>query len=115
MRVVIVGAGPGGLITARLLEQQCGGTCSTTVFEASHRIGGKLHTRRFGQVDAPYESGVAECYGYPDADDPLRLLINDLGLSTIETAGSTVVMDGQIIRGEGDLARVGGPAARAAV
>ena len=114
-RVAIVGAGPGGLMTARLLEQKCGQTCSVTLFEASHRIGGKLHTRRFGKVDAIYESGVAECYGYGDDDDPLRSLVTDLGLGTIETTGSTVVMDGHIIREDADLARAGGAAARAAV
>jgi monoamine oxidase len=115
MKVAIVGAGPGGLMTARLLEQKCGAACSATVFEASHRIGGKLHTRKFSKADAAYESGVAECYGYVSGDDPLRSLVADLGLETIPTAGSTVVMDGHIIRDDEDLARVGGPATRAAV
>jgi monoamine oxidase len=115
LNVAIIGAGPGGLMTARLLEQTCGAACSTTVFEASHRIGGKLHTRRFSTADAAYESGVAECYGYAIGTDPLRSLVADLGLDTIPTAGSTVVMDGHIIRDDEDLARVGGPATRAAV
>jgi len=115
MKVAIVGAGPGGLMTARLLEQKCGAACSATVFEATSRIGGKLHTRKFSSVDAAYESGVAECYGCVGEDDPLRSLVADLGLETIPTAGSTVVMQGQIIRDDEDLARVGGPAARAAV
>src|SRR5436190_6264184 len=114
-KVAIIGAGPGGLMTSRLLEQKCGAACSPTVFEASHRLGGKLHTRRFGTVDAIYESGVAECYGYIDDVDPLRSLVTDLGLGTIETAGSTVVMDGHILREDDDLARAGGTAARAAV
>jgi monoamine oxidase len=115
MKVAIVGAGPGGLMTARLLEQKCGAAWSATVFEASNRIGGKLHTRKFSKADAAYESGVAECYGYASGDDPLRSLVADLGLQTIPTAGSTVVMDGHIIRDDEDLARVGGPATRAAV
>ncbi len=102
-------------MTARLLEQKCGAACSATVFEATSRIGGKLHTRKFSSVDAAYESGVAECYGCVGEDDPLRSLVADLGLETIPTAGSTVVMQGQIIRDDEDLARVGGPAARAAV
>ena len=102
-------------MTARLLEQKCGADCETTVFEASHRIGGKLHTRKFSKADAAYESGVAECYGYVSGDDPLRSLVDDLGLETIATAGSTVVMNGRIIRDDDDLARVGGPATRAAV
>ena len=102
-------------MTARLLEQKCGAACSATVFEASNRIGGKLHTRKFSQVDAAYESGVAECYGYVDEDDPLRSLVADLCIETIPTAGSTVVMEGHIIRNDEDLARVGGAASRAAV
>ena len=102
-------------MTARLLEQKCGSACSTTVFEASHRIGGKLHTRKFGKADAAYESGVAECYGYVGEDDPLRSLVADLCIDTIPTAGSTVVMEGNIIRDDEDLERVGGAATRAAV
>jgi monoamine oxidase len=115
IRVAIVGAGPGGLMTARLLEQKCGAECSTTVFEASHRIGGKLHTRKFSQADAAYESGVAECYGCVSGDDPLRSLVADLGLEIIPTSGSTVVMRGQFIRDDEDLARVGGAETRAAI
>lgn len=102
-------------MTARLLEQKCGTACSTTVFEASHRIGGKLHTRKFSAADAAYESGVAECYGYIGEVDPLRSLVADLCIETIPTAGSTVVMDGHIIRSDEDLARVSGGATRAAV
>jgi predicted NAD/FAD-dependent oxidoreductase len=97
-------------MTARLLEQKCRTDCSATVLEASHRIGGKLHTRKFSTADAAYESGVAECYGYVGEDDPLRSLVADLGLETIPTAGSTVVMQGHIIRDDEDLARVCGPA-----
>jgi monoamine oxidase len=102
-------------MTARLLEQKCGTACSATVFEASHRIGGKLHTRKFSKADAAYESGVAECYGYAGEDDPLRSLVSDLSLETIPTTGSTVVMQGHIIRDDEDLARIGGAATRAAV
>ncbi len=102
-------------MTARLLEQKCGTACSATVFEASHRIGGKLHTRKFSSRDAAYESGVAECYGDVDGGDPLRSLVDDVCLETIPPAGSTVVMQGHIIRDDEDLARVGGAATRAAV
>ena len=102
-------------MTARLLEQKCGTACSATVLEASPRIGGKLHTRKFSRADAAYESGVAECYGYVGGDDPLRSLVADLCLETIPTAGSTVVMQGHIIRDDEDLARAGGAATRAAV
>ena len=102
-------------MTARLLEAKCDHSCSVTIFEASPRIGGKLHTRRFSQSDAQYESGVAECYGYAGENDPLRSLVSELGLETLDTSGSIVVMDGHIIREDSDLASAGGPAARAAV
>ena len=102
-------------MTARLVEQRCGEACSITVFEASHRVGGKLHTRRFSKTDAAYESGVAECYGYVSGDDPLRSLIADLRLETIPTSGSLVVMDGHVIRDDEDLERAGGRPTRAAV
>ena len=114
-KIAIVGAGPGGLMTARLLEEKCGTEYSATVFEASHRVGGKLHTRKFSQCDAAYESGVAECYGYVGEDDPLRSLVADLGIDTIPTTGTAVVMDGHIIRDDHDLARVAGAATRAEV
>jgi monoamine oxidase len=102
-------------MTARVLEQRCGAACSITVFEASDRVGGKLHTRQFSAADAAYESGVAECYGYVTGDDALRSLIADLRLDTIPTSGSVVVIDGHVIRDDDDLERAGGRPTRAAV
>jgi cation diffusion facilitator CzcD-associated flavoprotein CzcO len=47
MRIAIVGGGPGGLLTAYELENRCGSMFEATLFEASHRIGGKIVTRQF--------------------------------------------------------------------
>ncbi len=78
-RVAIIGGGPGGLMTAHLLEQKC--SCRTTLFEASDRLGGKVRTCRFDSAPVKYEAGVAECYDYEAiGDDPLRNLIRELGL-----------------------------------
>ena len=46
-RVAIIGGGPGGLMTARLLERTLGASCRVTLLEASNRLGGKIQTRRF--------------------------------------------------------------------
>jgi protoporphyrinogen oxidase len=42
MRIAIVGGGPGGLLTAYELENRCASMFEATLFEASHRIGGKI-------------------------------------------------------------------------
>ena len=62
--VAIVGGGPGGLMTARLLERTFGSSCRLTMLEASNRLGGKIQTRRFDAAPVLYEAGVAECYAY---------------------------------------------------
>ena len=36
-RIAIVGGGPGGLMTAHLLERRFGASCRVTLLEASHR------------------------------------------------------------------------------
>ena len=100
-RVAIVGGGPGGLMTARLLERAFGRSCRLTLFEASSRLGGKIQTRRFDSAPVWYEAGVAECYAY-DAigHDPLRQLIRELGLTALPTASSAVVMNGAFLPDE---------------
>ena len=41
-RIAIVGGGPGGLLTAYLLETFCADLCEITLFEAGPRLGGYL-------------------------------------------------------------------------
>ena len=76
IRIGIIGGGPGGLMTAHLLERTFGTSCRVTLLEATGRVGGKVRTVRFDAAPAFYEAGVAECYAY-DAigHDPLRQLI----------------------------------------
>ena len=103
-RIAIVGGGPSGLMTARLLERALGTSCRLTLFEASQRVGGKIQTRRFDSAPVAYESGVAECYAY-DAigHDPLRQLVAELGLNAVPTGSSAVVMNGAFLADEGEL------------
>ena len=73
---------------------------TTTLFEASNRLGGKLQSRRFDSAPVTYEAGVAECYDYETlGPDPLRQLIGDLGLTTVPTHGTAVVLNGTIAEG----------------
>jgi protoporphyrinogen oxidase len=105
-RIAVVGGGPGGLMTARLLTRKAGRGCQVTVFEASDRLGGKLHTRRFGAQPVRYEAGIAECYdvsafGY----DPLKALVHELGLTPVPTHSETVAMHGAVLEGDTGIAR----------
>ncbi len=97
-RVAIVGGGPGGLITAYLLERKLGGECEATLFEASARVGGKILTRSFDSAPVLYEGGVAECYDYGGlGPDPLRALVEGLGLGRKPTGGGTVFLEGKLL------------------
>lgn len=40
--VAIIGGGPGGLISAYLLQQKCKSACDVTLFEATGHVGGKF-------------------------------------------------------------------------
>ena len=95
-RVAIIGGGPGGLMTAHLLEQKC--SCRATLFEASDRLGGKVRTCRFDSAPVKYEAGVAECYDYEAiGDDPLRNLMRELGLDITPTGSNAIVLDGALM------------------
>lgn len=113
--VAIIGGGPGGLMTAYLLERNCKQACQTTLFEASDRIGGKILTRRFDSAPVIYEAGVAEVYDYGEiGPDPLRQLIGELGLKTRPVEGQTVILNGKLLRNETEISlHCGAPALRA--
>ena len=97
-RVGIVGGGPGGLITAHMLEGFSCGLCDVTLFEFSDRLGGKISTRHFARNSIPYEAGVAELYDYSSlGPDPLKELILGLGLEVKGIQGHAVVMDGHVL------------------
>src|ERR1700721_4257930 len=102
-KVAILGGGPGGLMTAYHLEQKCGDSCHTTVFEASGRTGGKLLTMQFDSAPVIYEAGAAEFYNYAMVGpDPLLELIEKLGLKTWPWSGQTAILEGNFLRNTGD-------------
>lgn len=77
MNIAVIGAGPAGLRTAQLLEQQ---GHNVTVFEARDRVGGRLHTVEVtgGAFDAGAE--------WIDADhNRVKALCEELGLNLAES------------------------------
>ena len=115
-RIAVIGGGPGGLMTAYLLERKYKDSCRTTLFEATGRVGGKIMTRRFDCAPAIYEAGVAEVYDYGMiSPDPLQQLIAELGLKTTPIDGQTVVLDGKVLRNENEIGKHCGEAALMAV
>jgi protoporphyrinogen oxidase len=104
--VAIVGGGPGGLLTAHLLERKLGLDCEATLFESSTRVGGKILTRTFDSARVLYEAGVAECYDYGGlGPDPLRSLVEELGLVRKPVGGGSVFLEGKLLRNEEEIRR----------
>lgn len=115
-KVGIVGGGPGGLMTAYLLQKYATEPFAATVFEASSRLGGKILTTRFASAPASYEAGAAELYDYsPVGEDALRELVEELGLPTRPMGGSAVIMNHRVLANLDDVRDHLGPAAAAAV
>src|SRR5271168_5188530 len=106
MRVAIVGGGPGGLFTAYLLKEFCADLCEVTLFEAGPRLGGKVVTEQFKTAPVTYEAGVAELYDYSHfGPDPVKQLVEKLGLSTVRMTGPTVILGNAILRNHRDIRR----------
>lgn len=96
--LAIVGGGPGGLMTAWYLRKKLGPLCKVTIFEATERLGGKIVSRKFDSAPAMYEAGVAEIYDYSMlGPDPLRELVQHLGLQTIPIDAEQVQLDGELL------------------
>ena len=105
-RIGIIGGGPGGLMTAYLLEQRSCSPLDITIFEAGDRLGGKIVTRKFDSAPVTYEAGAAELYDYSQlGPDPLRDLIAEMGLATRPMTGGTVVLDNKFLKSEADIRR----------
>ncbi|HSU68115.1 MAG TPA: FAD-dependent oxidoreductase [Tepidisphaeraceae bacterium] len=114
-RVAIIGGGPGGLMTAYLLEHVYRAPVDITLFEASGRLGGKIVTGTFSSGNIPYEAGAAELYDYSGTgDDPLRQLVHHLGLKTRAMQGQAVFWGDDLLARDEDLARRFGPSTLAA-
>ena len=100
INIAIIGGGPGGLMTSWHIDNKLEHEASVTIFEASHRLGGKIVTRRFDKSEALYEAGVAEIYGYTSlGPDPLHELIHGFGLETVPMDSETIVMDNNVMVG----------------
>jgi protoporphyrinogen oxidase len=112
LRVAIIGGGPGGLLTAYLLQHTHQTPVDITIFEASNRLGGKIITRRFDQANALYEAGAAELYDYSAiGPDPLRELIHKLQLPTHPITGRAVFLNDHLLRTDENLTDFCGPSA----
>jgi hypothetical protein len=72
-RIAIVGGGPGGLFTARLLSEKLNDRIEITLFEATPWLGGKVATECFKKSRIAFEAGTAELYDYSmHGPDPWR-------------------------------------------
>jgi monoamine oxidase len=110
-RIAIIGGGPGGLMTAHLLKQRAKEFCDITIFEASHRLGGKIRTGQFKTAPVLYEAGAAELYDYSElGPDPLAELIHAMGLARRPLTGKTVIMGDRLLKTDADIRREFGDA-----
>ena len=77
--------------------------------KAAPRLGGKVLTARFEKSGIAFEGGTAELYDYSmHGTDPLRELVNELGLKTMPFKGGVVALGDRILRSADDVRRVYG-------
>ncbi|MFO0806313.1 MAG: FAD-dependent oxidoreductase [Gemmataceae bacterium] len=102
--IAIIGGGPGGLLTARRLQQLAPESLQVDLYEAAPEVGGKVLTRQFSRAPVSYEAGAAELYDYSAVGpDPLRELVAELGLGTFPMRGDAVILDGRLYRTSQEL------------
>lgn len=103
-KIGIVGGGPGGLMTTYMLQKLASCPLNVVLYEASSRLGGKIQTPQFETFPVRYEAGAAEFYGYSHFDDdPLRDLIEELGLPMRPMGGASVVMNDRVLGNLDDI------------
>ena len=109
IRIGIVGGGPGGLMACHLLQKHMRVPYEATLFEGSHRLGGKVMTRQFATAPISYEAGAAELYDYSQlGQDPLRELVAELGLATHAMWGDAIIIGDHVIETYDDVRRAFG-------
>lgn len=101
------------MMTAYQLQKRCTVPFEITIYEAAPRLGGKIQSKQFSVLPEAYEAGAAELYDYSAiGDDPLREMINELGLSVRALNGisafSSVMMGDHILHDLGDTRRAFG-------
>jgi protoporphyrinogen oxidase len=103
-------------MTAYRLQQRCSARFEATIYEASSRLCGKVLTKQFSSAPVAYEAGAAELYDYSQTgEDPLRELIDELGLTVKPMNGASVVIDNQVLHDLDDVGRVYGESTRQAL
>ncbi len=104
LRVGIVGGGPGGLLVSDLIQRSLRDRFSITIFESGTRLGGKVHTGSFAAGMEKYETAAAELYDYSELGvDPLRELVDELGLTRVPLRGFEVLWRNRLLRGPADI------------
>jgi monoamine oxidase len=97
-------------MTAYLIQKYANFSYHLTLLEASERLGGKILTPRFDTVSATYEAGAAELYDYTPVDeDPLRELVEELGLLTTRMEGGGVLLGDDLLANQEDIRDQLGP------
>jgi protoporphyrinogen oxidase len=91
-------------MSAYFLEKYADHPLEITLFEATHRIGGKVSTQQFKSAPVTYEAGAAELYDYSHLDtDSLKELIFELGLPIQLMGGSAVIMNDRLLSNVEDI------------
>jgi hypothetical protein len=103
-------------MAAYRLQRRSSVPFEATIYEATSRLGGKVLTRQFTSEPVSYEAGAAELYDYSQiGEDPLRELIDELGLTISPMSGGSVVIDNELLRDLDDVGRVLGEPTRRAL
>ena len=103
-------------MTAYQLQERCSARFEATIYEASERLGGKVVTAEFASAPVMHEAGAAELYDYSQVgEDPLRELVERLGLRVKPMTGAAVVLGDHELDSLEDVGRMYGGATQRAL
>lgn len=103
-------------MTAYQLQRRSQVPVEVTLYEATDRLGGKVVTPTFSAAPVAHEAGAAELYDYSHVgDDPLRDLVEELGLQVTPMSGASVILGDQELNDLEDVAQVYGERTRRAL